>query len=148
MKFIKTLFSNMIEKRKIKQQQKLYESYYNCSLNYPILPKLIILSIYLDKIGIKNMSESQYHMHITFNDNTTATIWNENKPYAWMSSGKINFSNGESLKWASKSPPLETLYKFKKFKEKNDTDITKYLPSKMLRKQKLQKLLKIKNNHR
>lgn len=147
MKFIKTLISNIIEKRKIKKQEKLYKTYGNgVSLTYPILPKLRILSIYLDEVGIKNITKTSYHLIITFNDNTTANVWNENKPYAWMSSGEIKFSNGESLSWANQSPPLETLYKFKKYldekKNDEDSDITKYLPTKMLRKQKLLSLKK------
>lgn len=62
-----------------------------------------------------------------------------------MSSGNINFSNGEKISWQGKMPPLEVLYKYKKYIENDNDDddnINKYLPIKYQRKMKLEKLNK------
>ena len=68
-----------------------------------------------------------------------------------MSHGDIYFSNGENIKWSSKMPSVEVLYKYKKYIENydNNEDISKYLPLKMqIKLQRKQKLLKIKKSQK
>lgn len=117
---------------------------------YEVYNKLDILLIYLKEIGIKEYSEDSdgYYATITFNDGTTYYYWDENKWYAWMRKGKINFSNGKILEWNDKMPSSEVIYKYKKATKKyrikihnnNNCDYSEYLPLKLIRKIKLKKL--------
>lgn len=59
-----------------------------------IYPVDIIVDGMLNKlldIGIKSIqSECYYFITIEFNNGSIAKMWNENKYYAWLSSGKID----------------------------------------------------------
>jgi hypothetical protein len=129
------------------------------SRTYPVYLKLDILIIYLEKVGIKSISTNdKYWGTIVYNDGTTYLFWNENRWYSWMSRGKISFSNGKELNWVNKMPSYEVLYKYKKkmtlaekFEKKlnkqpnieiEDNDYTEYLPVRLLRKLKLNKIKK------
>lgn len=137
---------------KIKKVLKsIYYMFLNFSpRNYRTYNKLDVLLIYLNEIGIKEYSEDKdgYNATITFNDETTYYYWNENRWYAWMRKGEINFSNGKVLEWNDKMPSNEVIYKYRKALKKyriklrnnNDNDYSEYLPLKLLRKTKLNKL--------
>jgi hypothetical protein len=86
---------------------------------------------------------------IIFNDGTKFEFWNENRWYAWMKRGNINFSNGKELTWDNVMPSNEVLVKYgniikKSEKKETDFNFDQYLPIKTLRKNKLKKLNSVK----
>jgi hypothetical protein len=118
--------------------------------NYSTNRQLYILLIYLESVGIKSihLQRNDARYFIIFNDNTTLEFWNNNRWYAWMSEGKIKFSNGKILSWSSEMPSPEVLIKYIRIiraleKKKQNEDFEQYLPIKVLRKNKLKKLNKI-----
>jgi len=111
--------------------------------NYETYKTLDVLLIYLEEVGIKSFTCNNPHrVSIIFKDGTKLRFWNENRWYAWMSSGEINFSNGETLKWENRMPSREVVFYFRRLirKKEEEEDITRYLPVKMIRKKKLKKL--------
>jgi len=84
--------------------------------------------------------------------------WNVNRWYAWLSQGKIDFSNGEKIEWCRERPRYEVIYKYKKIIKKwekeqkksefvKDFDFSKYLPkSYVKRMERLKKLQEIEKN--
>ena len=120
--------------------------------NYNTEIRLDVLSIYLDEIGIKSIhyTRNDYEIVMEFNDGTILKGWNENKWYAWLSSGEINFSNGKLIRWSKKMPNVELALRLKKIVKNFDNqkydnfDHTQYLPKSLIRKLKLQKLEKSK----
>jgi hypothetical protein len=77
-------------------------------------------------------------------------FWNANRWYAWMSQGEITFSNGKNLTWNATMPSSEVLYNFKKIIKKEekikkvvDNEYSELLPTKIIRRRKLDKLKKI-----
>lgn len=126
-----------------------YKFLYGDSTLYQRYEIFDILIIYLNDIGIKSLkNDEEYYSTIIFNDNTEFIFWRKNEHSAWMSYGTINFSNGEKLKWSSKSPSYKVLYLFKKALEEyqytndnfNIKNYSKYLPLKYIRKEKLKRL--------
>ena len=123
-----------------------YFLYGSFIIKYKTSNKLDILLIYLNDIGIKSYKiDSSYFSTITYNDGTTFKFCNENRWYAWMRFGKINFSNGKELTWNGIMPNYEVLFKYKKIinklnKKSENIDFNEYLPKQLLRKRKLQKL--------
>jgi hypothetical protein len=122
-------------------------------INYDINYKLDVLLIYLEKIGIDKVSytKNNYYIIIDFKDGTRFRGYNENRWYAWLSIGEINFSNNKQLSWNNSMPSEEVIYKFRKAilkieKPSNSSNVNfdEYLPAKLLRKKKLEKLSKIK----
>lgn len=120
----------------------LYKSDYN----------LDVLLIYLNNIKINSIDSSTYHCEIIFDGGTKVIFWNENRWYAWMNNGEIEFENGKKLDWNNRMPSDEVLYKLKKIVRKYEKSIKKsdinidfseYLPTKLSRKCKLNKLDKI-----
>jgi len=120
--------------------------------NYNTEIRLDVLSIYLDEIGIKSIhyTRNDYEIVMEFNDGTILKGWNENKWYAWLSSGEINFSNGKLIRWSKKMPNVELALRLKKIVKNFDNqkydnfDHTQYLPKSLIRKLKLEKLEKSK----
>lgn len=122
-----------------------YFRYGSLTKLYKSDPILDILLIYLKEVGIKNYTCDSYHTLITFNDGTKLNYWNVNKWYAWMSEGVVNFSNGKSYRWNHSMPSNKVLFYFKKYtreieKQKMKLDYSEFLPIKILRKIKLQKI--------
>jgi hypothetical protein len=128
----------------------IYYSIRYCSYRlYKEYKILDVLIIYLEEVGIKSIQtdKSFLGLKITFNDGTVLNTWNDNKWCAWMSEGYIQFSNDKKITWNGKMPSFEVLYKFKKAvtqyegnKSKLNSDYSEYLPIKIQRKAKLQKL--------
>jgi len=137
----------IFKKLKENRLKSSYKRGYNSDRMYPEYKMLDILIIYLEEVGIKSYEKTSelYYSKIIFNDGTEYSFWNDDTQSAWMTSGKINFSNGEKLSWSYKCPTYEVLYKYKIAltqleKKKEDEDYSKYLPIKILRKIKLDKL--------
>jgi len=122
---------NIMNNRRLRN---FYYSMHVWGMNYKAAPKLDILLIYLNNIGIKNISTKDlYYINIEFNDGTVLKGWNTNRWYAWLSQGKINFSNGEKMTWNNELPSYEIFYKYKKIVKKweqkdPNPNFLKYLP--------------------
>lgn len=110
-------------------------------MNDKYTPKLNIILIYMNDIGIKSIAfvDNNHWINIEFNDGTILHGWNSNRWYAWLSQGNIKFSNGEIMKWYDYIPSHEIIYKLKKIvmkyekelekqRYKEETDFSKYLP--------------------
>lgn len=110
-------------------------------MNDKYAPKLDIILIYMNNIGIKSITlvENEHWIDVEFNDGTILHGWNANRWYAWLSQGNIKFSNGQSMKWYDYRPSHEIIYKLRKIVMKyekelkrqryeEDTDFSKYLP--------------------
>lgn len=136
--YIKRKRAERKAKKKKNSEEKLYKTY--GQVLYPQESILSVLTIYLEEIGVRTFDYDSHYMNIIFKDGTQAQIWNANRWECWMSSGDVQFSNGERLHWGSKMPPIETLYKYRKYVENYENDITKYLPISYQRKKKLDKL--------
>ena len=79
-----------------------------CVMVYPTCHILdIILNRYLDK-GIKNVKHDKYCLYIEFTDGVKAELWNENKYYAWLSSGRIR-----DFYWKNSRPRKSTMRKLR-----------------------------------
>lgn len=75
-----------------------------CEMAHPTYHILdIILNISLDK-GIKNVKHDEYCLYIEFTDGVKAELWNENKYYAWLSSGNI-----DGFYWKNSRPKKSTM---------------------------------------
>lgn len=64
----------------------------------PLLDKM--LNKCLDK-GINELSTTEYNLHIVFNNNVEANLWNTNRWYGWLSRGNIGpyvFDDGRPKK--------------------------------------------------
>ena len=121
--------------------------YYNISWGMRLnrLDKnLDILLIYLKSVKIELIQLNEYNCIIKFTDNSELTFWTANRWYGFMNSGQMNFSNGKSISWSSKSPSYEVLHEYKKLIKKHEkstkVDFYEYLPIKLLRKEKLKKI--------
>jgi len=73
----------------------------------------------LEKFEIVSIEISNYECVIVFGDYSKLIFWNANRWYGWMNSGQMYFSNGKSIKWSSKSPSCEVLYKYRKLINNN-----------------------------
>lgn len=63
----------------------------------------LILNIKLD-VGILEYEETEYFIDLVFKDGTKASLWNENKYYAWLSQGFIG-----SFRWRNSRPGRSTM---------------------------------------
>ena len=112
--------------------------------------KLDVLLIYFNEIGIKSTKVDYGYYLIIFNDDTQLKMWNENRWFAWMSSGSLTLKNGKNFEWNTCMPSYETLYHYMRYiksiepKEekilKHSEDYSEYLPLRVVRKLKLKKL--------
>lgn len=134
--------------KKIKQKLNKLHYYMNFeSRHYPYYKKLDIILVYIDNLDIVSIKNDDYYYIFTFSDNTILNFWHTNRWFAFMSQGNITFSNGKILDWCNKAPSYEILYKVKKIileyeKKQDDNEYYDCLPTKLLRKQKLEKLKK------
>ena len=71
-----------------------------------------ILNKELDS-GISECITNSFYIDITFNTGVKATLWNENKWYAWLSRGNIG-----NYTWDNARPRRKTMWRLKKEIEK------------------------------
>ena len=72
-----------------------------------------VLDSYLNQAldsGIASVTEcNSYYITIYFNDGSRLNAWNENKYYAWLTTGVFTMPNLDTFKWNNSRPKRKTM---------------------------------------
>lgn len=112
-----------------------YIYYFGWCKKSPRLDKLDILLIFYNEVKIKEVvvgSKQSEYFNVYFEDGTEVQLKNNFKEGSrwgehnkdrkikkfWLSSGKINFTNKNTLRWSDKTPSWEIISKYKSLYKK------------------------------
>lgn len=150
---IRERINKIREKRNIKKiklakeaLEKKYKDQYGETRTYGESKKLGFLLVYLEEVGVKEIKEGVHDCTVIFNDDSYVNFWNSNRWYSWMYSGTAKFSNGKEYKWSHAQPSYKILNKYKTLiltgsePTVDPNDYTEFLPLRLQRKYKLNKL--------